>query len=182
MSGIDIRRPGREDSEELEAFFRTVIEDTFAKEGIGHLTDDIEQEIATKLTYLEADFATGGTDRYFLAAVDLGRVVGTIECGPASPLILDGSGQALRGFTEIGTVFVSPGRQGQGIGTLLLEAMYLALEKKGIDRFCLDSGYSRSQEIWRRKFGQPDYVLKDYWGEGADHLIWSRKLGGRDDP
>jgi len=65
---------------------------------------------------------------------------------------------------------------------LLPEALYLALEKKGIDRFCLDSGYSRSQAIWRRKFGEPDYVLTDYWGEGNDHLIWSRKLGDAKKP
>lgn len=38
--------------------------------------------------------------------------------------------------------------------------------------FCLDSGYTNAQKVWKKKFGEPDYLLKDYWGEGFDHMIW----------
>lgn len=47
MHCVDIRRPS-EDNEKLNQFFRIVISDTYAKEGIAERTDDIENEIETK--------------------------------------------------------------------------------------------------------------------------------------
>lgn len=40
MNDIEIRRPRIDDVEELNQFFRIVVEDTFAKEGIADLLDD----------------------------------------------------------------------------------------------------------------------------------------------
>ncbi len=65
-----------------------------------------------------------------------------------------------------------PDYQRQGIGNQLLAEMYLTLKNAGIEEFCLDSGYSSAQKIWQKKFGEPDYLLKDYWGDGAHHMIW----------
>jgi hypothetical protein len=48
----------------------------------------------------------------------------------------------------------------------------MELEKKGIEEFCLDSGYKSAQKIWINKFGNPQYHLKDYWGKDADHMVW----------
>jgi len=50
------------------------------------------------------------------------------------------------------------------------------LEKNEIREFCLDSGYESAQKIWINKFGNPQYHLKDYWGEAADHMIWRISL------
>ncbi|WP_415783066.1 hypothetical protein [Brevibacillus invocatus] len=36
----------------------------------------------------------------------------------------------------------------------------------------MDSGYTRAQKIWQHKFGEPAYLLQDYWGEGVPHMIW----------
>jgi len=33
-----------------------------------------------------------------------------------------------------------------------------------------------AQKIWINKFGEPEYYLKDYWGEGADHMVWRLKV------
>jgi hypothetical protein len=52
--------------------------------------------------------------------------------------------------------------------------MILTLINKGINEFCPDSGYPNAQKIWRKKLGEPDYLLKDYWGPGHDHMIWRR--------
>ena len=46
----------------------------------------------------------------------------------------------------------------------MLNIMYLTLLNKGLTEFCLDSGYSRAQKIWKKKLGEPDYVLQDHWG------------------
>ena len=54
--------------------------------------------------------------------------------------------------------------------------MTQVLRDKGINQFCLDSGYSNAQKIWRKKFGEPDYFIKDYWGEDRHHLIWKINL------
>lgn len=178
MYRVEIRRPQMEDYEELTQFFSTVIKDTFAREGISELVDDIEHEIESKKQYLSSDFNSNGENRYFLIAIDKksNKVIGTIEYGPASELILKCTDGALNGLYEIGTVFVHPDYQRRGIGNLLLNVMFLTLINRGIQEFCLDSGYTNAQKIWKKKFGEPDYWLKDYWAEGSDHMIWRRSI------
>ncbi|WP_141434428.1 GNAT family N-acetyltransferase [Bacillus sp. 03113] len=176
MYNVEIRRPRIEDNEELHHFFCTVINDTFAREGLSDLIDDIENEIENKKQYLKCDFDSNGKNRYFLIALDknCNKVIGTIEYGPASELINTCTNGALKELYEIGTVFVLPDYQRLGIGSLLLNVMFLTLLNRGIKEFCLDSGYTNAQKIWKKKFGKPDYLLKDYWGEGCDHMIWRR--------
>ncbi|MCT8136838.1 GNAT family N-acetyltransferase [Anaerobacillus sp. CMMVII] len=173
---MQIRRPSLEDVEVLHQFFRLVITDTFAKEGLGHLLDDIEKEIESKRKLVSTDLESNGKDRYFLVAVMNDQLLGTIEFGAASNLIIECTNGELQGLNEVGTVFVHPNYQRQGIGTLLLNAMFLTLQNIGTEEFCLDSGYKTAQKIWQKKFGDPEYILKDYWGVGNDHLIWRRRL------
>ena len=45
MLNFEIRRPMSENISELNHFFRLVITDTFSKEGIGEMLEDIEDEI-----------------------------------------------------------------------------------------------------------------------------------------
>lgn len=66
MLQVEVRRPNRGDIKAIEHFFRLVITDTFAKEGLADLLEDIEQEIDSKNRYLNADFETNGEQRYFL--------------------------------------------------------------------------------------------------------------------
>jgi GNAT superfamily N-acetyltransferase len=151
--------------------------DTFIKEGIGDKVDDMEEEIRSKEVYLKSDFESNGEKRYFLIALVGGEIIGSIEFGPSSELINTCTENALKELNEVGTVFVHPQHQGKGIGSLLLRKMYATLRDKGIKEFCLDSGYVRAQTIWKKKFGAPDYFLKDYWGEGFSHMIWRLKVG-----
>lgn len=176
MYKIEIRRPRTEDNEELNQFFSTVIKDTFAREGLSEMLNDIENEIENKKYYLNCDFDSNGKNRYFLLALDKysNKVIGTIEYGPSSELINVCTDRALKELYEVGTVFVHPEYQKRGIGTLLLNVMLLTLQNRAIEEFCLDSGYTNAQKIWKKKFGEPDYLLKDYWGEGCDYMIWRR--------
>lgn len=165
-----------DDNEKLAQFFSQVIRDTYVKEGLVELVDDIENEIETKKQYLKSDLDSHGENRYFLIALDKkdNKVIGSIEYGPVSELISNCTNGALKEWIEVGTVFVHPDYQRRGIGTLLLNVMFLTLQNRGIEEFCLDSGYTNAQKIWKKKFGEPDYLLKDYWGEGIDHMIWKR--------
>lgn len=172
MLDVKIRRPVPEDIEQLNEFFKTVIIDTFNKEGIGDLLDDIHEEIESKKKYLISDFESNGLKRYFLIAIYNDQIIGSIEFGPVSDLIKKCTNNAYNDLFEVGTVFVHPKYQGNGVGNLLLKAIVRSLKRDGIKEFCLDCGYNRSQKYWKKKFGEPDYWLKDYWGKGQDHMIW----------
>ena len=123
------------------------------------------------------DFENNGAKRYFLIALVNEQIIGTIEYGPASDLITECSNGTLKELIETGTVFVLPTHQRHGIGNLLLNVMYITLLNKGIKEFCLDSGYTNAQKIWKKKFGNPDYLFKDFWGKGYDHMIWRKRIG-----
>ena len=176
MEHIEIRRPKYEDIQELNHFFEIVITDTFIKEGIGDLVNEMKEEIETKKQYLAADLDSCGENRYFLIATNGNQIVGSIAYGPANELICKCTDNAYEDLIEIGTVFVHPQYQNNGIGNLLLNAMYRALQNKGTEEFCLDSGYKTAQKIWQKKYGSPSYLLNNFWGEGSDHMIWKVKL------
>ncbi|GIN37123.1 GNAT family N-acetyltransferase [Heyndrickxia oleronia] len=173
-NNIYIRRPTISDSEELNDFFKIVIVDTFSKEGLSHLHEEIKSEIESKKNYLKSDLESNGENRYFLIAIDESKdcIIGSIEYGPSSSLINACTNGELKDFVEIGTVFVLPEYQRQGIGTKLLKNMVLTLKRSGEEKICLDSGYSNAQKVWKKKFGIPQYVLRNYWGNGTDHMIW----------
>lgn len=176
MYDVQIRRPLLKDIQQLNDFFEFVITDTFIKEGIGNKLDHIQKEMECKKKYLKADFESNGKKRYFLIAFIEDRIIGSIEFGPVSELIKSCTNNAYCYLNEVGTVFVYPEYQGNGIGNMLLQAMYKTLRSKGIDEFCLDCGYKNAQKIWQNKFGKPDYHFKDYWDKGQDHMIWRIKL------
>lgn len=176
---VEIRRPRAEDIEELNQFFSKVIRDTFDREGLSELLDDMKDEIESKKQYLKTDLDSNGENRYFLIALYENEIVGSIEYGPVSELITTCTEGAYRDDIEIGTVFVHPDYQRRGLGTLLLNLMLLTLQNRGINEFCLDSGYKNAQKVWKKKFGEPDYLLKDYWGAGSDHMIWKRTTNDR---
>ena len=176
MKDIDIRRPRLEEKEELHQFFKIVVTDTHAREGLAYMTDAIDNEIEDKKKFLESDYSSNGENRYFLIALHKSMIIGTIEYALTGELINRCTNGALKGLFEIGTVFVHPDYQRQGVGNLLLNAMYHTLQDRGIKEFCLDSGYSNAQKIWKKKSGEPDYLIKDFWGEGYDHMIWRVKI------
>jgi GNAT superfamily N-acetyltransferase len=176
LANIEIRRPRPGDVEKLHQFFELVLRDTFAKEGLAHLAEDMEKEISEKKSILKEDLESNGEKRYFLTAFIEGQVIGTIEYGPTGSIILDCTRGELEGVVEVGTAFVHPAYQQRGIGTLMLNAMCLTLLGRNIDEFCLDSGYKNAQRVWKRKFGEPAYTIKDYWGEGYHHLIWRKRI------
>lgn len=86
MLDVKIRRPLATDIPQLNEFLKIVITDTFNKEGIWDLLDDLQAEIETKKKYLQSDLDSNGEKRYFLIGLYDDQVIGTIEFGPASDL------------------------------------------------------------------------------------------------
>lgn len=176
MLKIDISRPKAEEIEKINEFFKLVLIHTFERNGILELTDLLEEEIIEKRKCLNQDFRSSGRDRYFLIAKDEDKIVGSVEYGPSNDLIHTCTNGKLKHLVEIGTVFVHPNYQKQGIGSRMLNLLFKEMQNQGIEEFCLDSGYKSAQKIWIHKFGTPEYHLKNYWGDNADHMIWRIKL------
>lgn len=176
MHNLVVRRPKFEEIDSINEFFELVIRDTFERNGISDLVETMEEEIEDKRNCLKQDIESNGENRYFLIVTIEDQVVGSIEYGPSNDLIITSTNGELKDFVEIGTVFVNPKYQKKGIGNLMLIHIFTELKNKGIKEFCLDSGYKSAQKIWINKFGEPEYYLKDYWGEGADHMVWRLKV------
>jgi GNAT superfamily N-acetyltransferase len=172
MKTIEISRPKIEDIELINEFFQLVLIDTFERNGILDLVDVIAEEFKDKRRCLNQDVESDGVNRYFLIAKEDDKIVGSIEYGPSNELIISCTNGKLKELVEIGTVFVHPDYQNKGIGTSLLHLIFLEFEKNSISEFCLDSGYKTAQKTWIKKFGSPEYLLKDYWGEDDDHMVW----------
>ena len=111
-------------------------------------------------------------DLKFLVAKPNDREVGNISFVPCGSDILSCTESELSGVGELGSLYILPEFQDQGIGSALIHEMLKTLHEKGIDEFCLDSGYKRAQKRWIRKFGAPYKVVNDYWGPGYEHMIW----------
>lgn len=172
MINIEIDRPKFEDIELINEFFEIVIRDTFERNGISDLVSTIVEEIEDKRRCLNQDIESDGKNRYFLIAKENDKIVGSIEYGPSNELIISCTNGELKELVEIGTVFVHPDYQKKGIGSRMLNLIFIELEKNDIKEFCLDSGYKSAQKIWINKFGDPQYHLMDYWGENSDHMVW----------
>jgi GNAT superfamily N-acetyltransferase len=156
--------------------FEESIVDAFDKEGLGDLQDDIQSEIAHKKQKTLSSLDPANSDTYFLIAKLDERVVGTISYGPCGEAIQICAEHQLDHLGELGSLYVTPSYQGQGIGSALIKEMMLFLKKEGIEQFCLDSGYKRAQVKWQRKFGEPYTVVKDYWGPDSIHMVWKCKV------
>ena len=167
-----LRRPRPSDTGVLHRLFEEVLSDTLRRNGLSSMTEILEEEISRKKEILAGFFDTGGRGRFFLVALVQERIVGCGEFGNASPLIADNTDGDLASLKEIGSVFVLPGYQKRGIGSAVIEGLGRELSARGETGACLDSGYRTAQKIWAARFGPPEFLLKDFWGEGLDHMIW----------
>lgn len=175
MNNIEIRRPTEDDIIEPNNLFEVVIKDNFLKENVED-DDFINDEISDKNKKIRDDLNSNGEKIFFLIACFDNKIVGTIEYGPSSELVEELSDGRLKDVVEIGTVFVLPEYQKKGIGTLLINSLYITFLSRNINEFCLDSGYSIAKQIWTRKYGEPTIIKKDHWAENVDHFVWHINL------
>ncbi len=158
--------------------FETTIPEAYRQEGIGSLLDEIQEEIEHKKTIVqsvlqhESDLEPTITSPFFFVARKEDKVVGTISYGPCGKVVQECTNHRLDHVGTLGSLYVLPELQGQGIASALIAALVTELQKRGITQFCLDSGYRIAQQKWRRKFGEPYVVTKDYWGEGSENMVW----------
>lgn len=169
-----IRRLTEKDLKPLRVFFKRVIKDTYEKEGVGDLVDDILDEVNSKIEYVAKDLETNGQSHYFLVYEQESKIIGTSAFVPSGHLIYDHVPE-LKTVMELGSVLIDPDYQNKGIGTKLVDKTILELKKRYTE-FCLDSGYKIAKKIWSKRFGEPIKILEDFWSPGADHYIWHIKF------
>ena len=172
---ITIEPLTRSDADGAYQVFKTTIPAAFEQEGIGSLLDDIQDEIAHKRALIHTTLQPDHNKEaniFFLVAKMGKSIVGTISYGPCGEEIRECTEGRLNDIGELGSLYVMPEVQGQGIGSALIVALVTELQRRGIKQFCLDSGYQIAQKKWQRKFGEPYVVVKNYWGEGTDHMVW----------
>ncbi len=167
-----IRRPNEKDVLALHAFFDLVITDAYIKNGIMHLTKDYEEEKEDKREHLKWDLESKGKERFFQIGIIDEKIVACIEYGKSNDAILEVTENKLKDVFEIGTVYVHPDYQGKKLVNQMIEAILIEMKSKGIESFCFDSGFKIAQKIWKKKFGEPKFVGKDYWDKDADNLVW----------
>ncbi len=155
--------------------YETTIPVAFHSENLGHLMDEIGKEIEHKKTMLQSSLSTENSDLFFMVAIEDETVIGAISYGLPGNEIRQCMDETLTGINEVGSLYVLPNKQNQGVGSDLIEAMKQELNRLGIDTFCLDSGYKQAQRKWLVKFGTPHKIVKDFWGENQDHYIWIGK-------
>lgn len=169
---VIIRRPRIDELDSIQGFFELVLKDTFEMNGISDLKELLEEEIQDKNRCIKQNFETNGVDRFFLLAEYGDKIIGSIEYGIANDLLNSCTNHELEGMLEIGTVFVHPEYQRQGVGPLMLYSLFQVLISHAVEEICFDSGYKTAQKIWCKKFGSPQYLLENYWGEGSHHMVW----------
>ncbi len=171
MKNIIIEPPKIGEQQEIETLFKTTINAAFAEQGVGHLTEDISNEISIKMNTLRL-FLEGSDGHYYLIAKADNKVVGTIAFGKCSDFIKEYCNGELDNIGELCSLYVLQEYQGQGIGSKLIGSLMDYLKENGIEHFCLDSGFKKAQIKWTRKFGKPYKIIKDLWGPGSDHYFW----------
>lgn len=169
---LSIMKPTQEDVKGIYGVFDTTIPETFTLEGLGSWEEEIRNEVSYKKQLLSDSLAATESEIFFLIAKLGGEVVGTISFGPCGEDIRKCTENELGEIGEVGSLFVLPSYQGQGIGSALIQAMVDHHATMGRTEFCLDSGYTQAQKRWLRKFGAPYKVVENYWGQGLDHMIW----------
>jgi GNAT superfamily N-acetyltransferase len=172
---IIIKRPKKENIEELENLFKFTIENELKNEGVIEHFEDLKNEIRLKINLLNKDIESNGKEAFFLIAVIKNKIVGTIALRFQDDLIDKLSNGEYKNIPVIAAAYILPEYQGKGIGKALLNSIVISIMSRNIPEFCLDSGYSKAQKIWTKIFGNPEIVEKDFWGKGYDHMVWKVK-------
>jgi GNAT superfamily N-acetyltransferase len=174
--GLTITQFSLSDFKQACHVFETVIPVAYKQEGIGHLTDDMREEIEQKINMLRSALEENEPKTRFWLAKQNGVVVGTISFGPSNEDLNACTDHQLAQVGEVGSLYVLPGYQGRGIASALIKEVAVYLHSRGIEEFCLDSGYRRAQEKWKQKFGLPYAAVKNYWGPGTVHMVWLSRV------
>lgn len=174
---IQIERPLNEDVKEIQILFNTVIIDTFKRNCISEAYEgEIKYLVSRNTANVEKDLESKGSQEYFLIARVENKIVGIMGFGSPGKEIRKNYMIDFENIPEIKNAYILPDFQRKGLGTQLFEKLKDVLVERGIKEFVLDSGFVSAQVYWKKKLGKPVVLVKNYWGDGTDYLIWHSNL------
>jgi GNAT superfamily N-acetyltransferase len=171
-----IKRLTTDERLSIQRLYSICIPAVFDLEGLSELSLVISQEIQFKHRLVDESLDLLNPSTVFYIAMSHNEVLGAISIGPCGKEILDCTKKEWADLTELGSLYEAPQFQNMGIGTRLINSAIIELDKRGVESFCLDSGYQHAQRKWTRKFGKPTMNVNDYWGPGLDHMLWRIKV------
>ena len=151
--------------------FTDSITNTFMINGIKDLAE-LQYEINEKSERVRNYIESKNDDEFFIITELHNHIVGIAGIFPVSDMIIKNYPTLSKKDIEIGSVYINPKFQRQGITKILLEMLLNRLLEKKIETFYLDCGYPTSQVYWKRVFGNPVKTFPNYFGKGESYMIW----------
>ncbi len=159
-----------DDIEQLRPVFETTIRDPITRE---IFTD----EVSENLEYAE-QFRRGQGEMYFAVALAAGRqAVGVMALRPLAPSMRQFAETARP--VELTTACVMDSQRGSGVGRALVSHLETVAKERGHSEIVLNSGpryRATGWPFWRRLYGEPVAVAKDYYGPRFDAMVWRKIL------
>ncbi|MFP4078198.1 MAG: N-acetyltransferase family protein [Candidatus Izemoplasmataceae bacterium] len=155
--------------EAIRTLWDRVIQDAFKRQGMDEHHNPAD-ELDFKMDQLTEAWHHP-SQRYFLA-YENAKLIGTMAYGkPPNRGIRRRTGGALNNTVEIGSLYIHPDYQRQGIGKTLLIHALKTLHSEGVDTVCFDSIIESSKTIWLKLFGEPRYKIPSKKHDFT-HMIW----------
>lgn len=174
MKQTNIVIPQKGDEQQLLHLYTSAMKAAFEAQGEGSLTEAIQEEVEVKMEKV-LGFLNGASDYYYLAAKCDDHIVGTISYGGNKDKVKERF-EELESAGELGSLYILPEYQSQGIGSTLINGMLQYMAEQGVLSFWFESGFTLAQKRWKRRFGEPYRIMKDHWAPGVDNHLWYCKV------
>ncbi|WP_215146235.1 GNAT family N-acetyltransferase [Exiguobacterium qingdaonense] len=165
---MEFRSLEQSDVKSLQRLFMESLSDLIRREHFED-ADLLDEEVARLNTTIQDHFDDDQVQLYVIEQE--GVIIGAGALLPPNEIIT-GHMELERGAVELGSVYVSPRMQRQGVGRFLLEEMKREMRARHLQFIYLDAGFPSAQAYWKKRLGNPSLVLEHYWGPGASHMIW----------
>ena len=171
---ISYREPDNHDLLNIHKLFKDAIAGAFKQNNITD-KEELAYEINEKSDRIDKYLNHQLKDSFFLIALDKTRIAGIAGIYPVKQLIMDNTNDISSHTLELGSVYIHPEYQKQGIAGNLVDRLIKRMASQGVGEYYLDCGYATSQEYWKRVFGKPIKTIENYFGENESYMIWKNK-------
>jgi L-amino acid N-acyltransferase YncA len=163
---MQIREPKITEKAEIMELFKTSIADAYKQNSINAPYDD---QIKKQDNWMNKHF--NGEESYYLVAIENDKIIGIMAFGEPKKIHIKHLG-----FSEntplVRSAYVLPEFQGIGIGSKLFKGLLNEMDRRDVKSFYIDAGYRISQGYWKRRLGEPDVILKKYYDNDDDMMLW----------
>nr|WP_215113870.1 GNAT family N-acetyltransferase [Exiguobacterium sp. s63] len=165
---MNFRALEQSDVKSLQRLFMESLSELIRRERFED-ADLLDEEVARLNTTIQDHFDDDTVHLYVVE--EDGTIVGAGALLPPNEII-SGHLELERDAIELGSVYVTPDMQRQGVGQYVLSEMRREMLAQKRHVFYLDAGFPSAQTYWQKRLGAPTLVLEHYWGPGAPHMIW----------